>query len=185
LFYKALVQAFLRRNDKPIINFKLNIMKKYAVIFTVAVVALLASYSFISEEKFPSDIPEESIAVFESDYLKTIHNADLNKHLETNFPDLFDAVVSVDAQSSPDSGFYFIVFGEKNGEKIIDLLKVEFEDIQNETYTYMNFDTIDRGQSPLYCTTGGLFCPPGCNYNPFAPCLAKCGVWTGLVCITP
>lgn len=160
-------------------------MKKYAVIFTVAVVALLSSYSFTSEDKFPSDVPEESIVVFESDYLKTIHNLELNKYLETNFPDLFDTVASVDAQSSPDAGFYYIVFGEKNGEKVIDLLKVEFEDIQNETYTYINFATVEKGQNPpQYCTMGGLACPPGCNYNPFAPCLAKCGYWTGIFCIT-
>jgi len=157
-------------------------MKKYAVILTVAVVALLVSYSFTSEDKFPNHISEESIAVFEADYLKTIHNANLNKHLETNFPDLFDTVVSVDAQSSPESGFYYIVFGEKNGERIINLLKVELEDVQNETYTYINFDTIDRSQSLVeYCTKGGPLCPPGCTYG--SPCFAICGIWDGNGCI--
>ncbi|MEM7187091.1 MAG: hypothetical protein AAF466_10570 [Bacteroidota bacterium] len=160
-------------------------MKRYALLFSVAVVALLVSYSFSNVEKFPDNVSAESVTMFEDHYLKTINNEDLNIQLAQNFSNLFDEVTSVDAQFSPSDGYYYIVFAEKDGKKIIDLLKVEEHDVSNETYSYIDFTNIEVNESTQYCTTGGLTCPSGCNYNPFVPCLAKCGIWNGFFCISP
>lgn len=150
-------------------------MKKTALILTVAIVALLASYSFSTIDKYPDYVSSDSIALFKAQYLKTINNNDLNHQLEQNFSNLFDKVTAVDGQFSHETGYYYIVFGEKNNEKSIQLLKIEKEDLDNETYTYIDFTNIEVDEFTQYCWTGGINCPPGCTYTT-APCWAICGV---------
>jgi uncharacterized phage infection (PIP) family protein YhgE len=66
-------------------NFRLNlyqfntfIMKKAVLISPVAIVALLAVYSFSTIDKYPDSVTKSTVAMFNSHYLKTINNTDLN-----------------------------------------------------------------------------------------------------------
>jgi hypothetical protein len=102
-------------------------MKKAVIIFSVAIVALMAVYSFSTIDKYPDYVSEDSVTMYKSEYLKTINNHDLNMQLEQNFLPLFDKVTSVDAQFSQEIGYYYIVFGEKNNAKTIQLLKIELQ----------------------------------------------------------
>ena len=147
-------------------------MKKASLIISVIAV-LVVAYSFTAIDKFPDNIPEESVTLFNSEYVKTINNDDLNRQLEQNFLPLFDKVTAVDAQYSEANGYYYIVFGEKDSTKKIELVKVNAEDIKNQTYTYFDFSGVTVTEATEYCYRGSLCV--GCVYQPAVPCGIICG----------
>ena len=148
-------------------------MKKVALILCVAVIAVISLYSFTAIDKYPDDISEDRISMFESHYVKTVENDELNNQLERNFLPLFDKVSSVDAQYSEETGYYYVVFGTKDNQKKIELLIIEKVDFDNETYTYFDFEGFEVTESTEYCYRGALCV--GCEYQPAQPCLAICG----------
>jgi hypothetical protein len=160
-------------------------MKKAVLIFSVAIVALLAVYSFSTIDKYPDYVSEDGVTMFKSHYIKTIDNNELNMQLEQNFLPLFDKVTSVDAQFSPESGYYYVVFGEKNNAKTIQSLKIEKEDVDNETYSYIDFTNIEVNDQTLYCRDRiAPACPSGCIYYTQDDwCLKICGPYVNHVCI--
>ncbi|MBX2829456.1 MAG: hypothetical protein KTR22_14925 [Flavobacteriaceae bacterium] len=165
-------------------------MKK--LLFSFALVAIsLTIFSFSSlktDEKYPDDVPSEYIEAFKSDFIKTIHSEALKVTLESNFCSLFDKVYAVDAQMNPEAGFYYLVFGEKNGVNKIELLKTSQSDIDNEAYTYIDFTNIEVNATTEYCRAGnGYPFPPVCQGG----CLPRdnnclgilCGIRVGNQCI--
>jgi hypothetical protein len=136
----------------------------------------MAVYSFSTIDKYPDYVSEESVTMYKSEYLKTINSHDLNTQLEQNFLPLFDNVTFVDAQFSQEIGYYYIVFGEKNNAKTIQLLKIEKEDVDNETYTYFDFEGFTVTENTVYCWRGGPLCLP-CQLQCCAACNIICGPW--------
>jgi len=148
-------------------------MKKFGIIYSVAVLAMIALYGFNSNDKYPDSIDEGRVAMFESHFIKTISKNELNRQLERNFLPLFDKVTSVDAQHSDDWGYYYLVFGEKNNIEKIELLKIEKEDVVNETYTYFDFEGFTVTENTLYCYRGGTCV--GCVIPDSLDCPILCG----------
>jgi hypothetical protein len=151
-------------------------VNKAVIIFSVAIVALIAIYSFSTIDKYPDNVPEENVTMYKSEYLKTINSHDLNMQLEQNFLPLFDKVTSVDAQFSQEIGYYYIVFGVKNNTKKIELLKIEKVDVENETYTYFDFEGFTVTENTVYCWRGFFLCLP-CQLQSEAACIIICGPW--------
>ena len=161
-------------------------MKKLILIAALIAVSF-GSFSYIADTKFPEGISAEKVAVYNTEYLKTIDNDLLNEQLSKNFAPLFDQVSFVDAQYSETIGYYYIVFGTTNESDTMQLLKVEKEDIDNETYSYIDFSNIKVSETTIYCFRGytpGATCPQfGCNPMGPSECEAPiCGVYANNEC---
>lgn len=165
-------------------------MKKSILVLCAVAIGFLAISFENPENDYPSYLSEELVTIFESEYLETIEDSSLNILLENNFPPLFDKVEYVNAQKNKDGEYYYIVFAEKNGKKIINLLKVNESDVKNKTYSYINFSKINA-KSAVYCAyanenaTGGSIppCPSECDYHSTMCIGIICGVYQGGQCI--
>lgn len=140
----------------------------------------------------PSEYSAELVSKIQQDYLYTVQNDDLTQHLESNFTELFDEVKVVTAHfDAANEVYYYTVAGEKDGTATIERLKVYENDIQNETYTYLNFENIRShfGEAAVrYCVTLDVFpnapsyCPSGCNLPVVCPGMV-CGVYENGNCV--
>lgn len=115
---------------------------------------MLMLFSFSTKSKYPDSLSSEHVEFFESERIKTISDAALNDRLEYLFSPLFDEVSSINAQYSNTSGYYYLVFGSKDGIEKIDILKVEKSDIENGTYSYIDFTGVDPASVVNYCRRG-------------------------------
>ena len=150
-------------------------MKKILSILVLIAVGVVL-YSFTANDRNPENVPERPDITNETTaYIKTIVNNELNVHIQKNFVRFFDKVEYVEARFSDDVGYFYAVFGEKKGEPSIQFIKVEKNDIDNETYTYFDFEGFTATEFTEYCYKGG-FCV-GCEYQPSVPCLVICGPW--------
>ncbi|MBR9855962.1 MAG: hypothetical protein GYB37_15555 [Algicola sp.] len=162
-------------------------MKK-AVLAVCAVAIIFLALSFENpKNEYPNYLSDELITFFESEYLTTIENESLNSLLEKNFSPLFDNVDYVHAQESEEFGHYYIIYAKKDGEPIIELLKINESDIQNETYTYIDFSNIDVNNQTTYCrqsfSTYPGTCPAECKYY-LNGCLGmSCAVYINGQCV--
>lgn len=162
-----------------IISPKTNVnMKKLVVIIFLITVKVGLCYG--TEPKYPLNMSDELINFFDKEFVRTINNNALNDDIQKKFFDLFDHVSGVNVQFSDLNGYYYIVFGSKDGVDKIELLKVNEDDVLNETYTYIDFSNVDR-TSFGYCKIGNGFPPPVCpleciHYTDPGTCLGMiCG----------
>jgi len=121
-----------------------------------------------SSEKYPESLPIEFIEIFENDFVKTVDNKVLINSLEENFSSLFDEIKRVDVQLNSDFGYAYLVIGTKDLKEKVEILKIEKADVENETYTYIDFKNIDTKNAIQFCTTG-----PNISSNPFV-CTGSC-----------
>ncbi len=150
-------------------------MKKTVLIFTV-LVALIAIYSFAANDEYLESNPKETVTSNEVEYIKNIVNNELNVHLQTNFVRFFDEVNYVEALFSKDVGYHYAVYGKKDGSLNVQFLKIEKDDIENETYTYFDFEGITVTELTKYCYRGGGCV--GCQLlDPSFDCRYICGPW--------
>ncbi|HAS39235.1 MAG TPA: hypothetical protein DCS93_02095 [Microscillaceae bacterium] len=163
-------------------------MKK--IIFSLTLVlCTLAFFSFNTTKSiYPSFVSAELAKFFKGDYIKTVKDEALNLHLEKNFLPLFDDVTFLHAQKNAKEGYYYIVFGTKDGKETMALLKASQQDIETNTYSYIDFSKIKVTKSTWYCRSGRLNAPAGicegltCSPH-FDRCLGLvCGVWNGVDC---
>lgn len=153
-------------------------MKKLIILFLLTTVQV--GLCNATEPKYPADLPDELISFFDKEFVRTINNNFLNNDIQKKFFDLFDHVMGVNVQFSDVHGYYYLVFGSKDGMNKIELLKVNKEDVLDETYTYIDFSQINRNLSG-YCKIGNGFPPPVCplkciNYEDPGTCLGMiCG----------
>jgi len=164
-------------------------MKKSIYVLALAVLTLFV-YSFTTPntERYPSDLPIEYVEVLEKDFIKTVDNESLLNTIETNFVTLFDDVTRIDAQHSEKSGYYYMVLGSKDGQPKFEILTVNVSDIENETYTYIDFTNVDV-KTVQYCTSGPdvspfpFVCTGPCEFRT-SNCLgAICGMYIFGVCV--
>ncbi|MEM9391229.1 MAG: hypothetical protein AAGA02_12190 [Bacteroidota bacterium] len=131
--------------------------------------------------KYPSSLSKETVEFLKNEYYLSIVSNSLFKDLENKFKYFFDEVSSVNANYSSISGYYYVVFGEKDGIEKIELLKVEESDVINKTYTYIDFSNITVSEQTVWCKSANGFppgCPPECiaYTNQFACIGIMCGV---------
>ena len=159
-------------------------MKNLILIIALVATGALAMNFYVTNDKnskFPPSLHEAYVELFAKDHIKTIVHGPLKTKLEKDFKLLFDEVSSVDAQYSEENGYYYIVFGQKDGVDKIDLLKVHKSDIENKTYTYLNLENVEVTSAVFYCRSGNGHPnpPPGICTGPCAPNLNRC---LGLIC---
>lgn len=164
-------------------------MKKVIYVLALAVLTVTAiSFTTSDTEKYPDNLPLEYVEVLKKDFIKTTESQSLFASIETNFISLFDEVTRIDAQYSEKSGYYYMVLGSKDGQVKFEILTVEVSDIENETYTYIDFTNIDVN-TVQYCTSGPdvspfpFVCTGPCEFRT-SNCLgAVCGVYIFGVCV--
>ena len=162
-------------------------MKKAVLVLCAVAIGFLVLSFENPKKEYPSHLSDELITFFESEYLTTIENESLNSLLEKNFSPLFDEVDYVHAQKNEEVGYYYIAFAKKDGEQIIKLLKINESDIQNETYSYIDFSNIDVNSQTIYCrqsiSTLPNACPLECSYNTNGCRGFECGVYVDGECV--
>ena len=143
---------------------------------------VLLFFSFVDKPKFPANVTPEEVSLFNNEFIETIHNETLNATLEEYFVRFIDDVTSVDVQFSEVGGYYYyIAFGTKNKQDVVQLLKIEKEDYLNQTYTYIDFSKVSDFNAIEICYTGTLC--PGCNRSVCCvSCNIACGLWDGHSC---
>jgi hypothetical protein len=156
-------------------------MKKVLLILTIVTVGF-AVYSFTEKNTTPK-ITSEKTTTISDDIIKTIENADLNDHIQKNFVRYFDDVDYITAHYSNVKGFYYYqVYGSKNGINTTQALKVNKSDLENETYTFIDFTNIKVDKLTEYCWEGVSNCP--CGPDNTRKCTSFiCAVWDGFICI--
>ncbi|MAT89994.1 MAG: hypothetical protein CMC35_04820 [Flavobacteriaceae bacterium] len=162
-------------------------MKKLILIPSILFISLIAiAFTTDNDTVYPEFISEDFAMTLDSEYIKTMENPTLEQTIENNFIALFDDITRVNAQYSKSNGYYYLVIGTKNNVETLQLLKVNKDDIDKSTYTYINFSNIDVDEDTEYCTSGStnpFTCPVACDYYP-SGCIGQiCGVWTGLQCV--
>ncbi|WP_340065710.1 hypothetical protein [Ascidiimonas aurantiaca] len=140
-------------------------MKKHFYLFFAVVLAVVAlSFSKVGTEEleYPDYFTPELKEAFVSQYEKTIRNDVFYEAIENQLSRFFDKVIRVDLQYSEEGGFYYhAVYAEKDGEKIIRLLKLD----QQEDYTHAVLSNLgDCIQAP----------PPGICPSPAFCCTGRC-----------
>lgn len=169
----------------PKINF---IMKKILFVCLLAI-GSLAFYNFsltdAPGEKYPTYLPLETMEVLKKEHVKTVENEALMSSLATKFTSLFDEVTAVHGQYNEDDGHYYVVFGKQDGKAKIELLKANATDIENETYTYIDFSNMNLDYAAaVFCTRGPLnpshpfTCPSDCDARLYQCLGYVCGVLT-------
>ena len=165
-------------------------MKKVFLSLTLVLSSLLMLSFDHAKDIYPDSVTPEMAKVFDRDYVKTVENEALNKHLEKNFLPLFDDVISIRAQQNAIDGYYYMVLGTKNGQKSMVLLKTSQYDVDNNIYTYIDFSNIKVTATSRYCLQGlqdpsfpgicvGAQCKPRTTN-----CLGLiCGISDGMGCI--
>lgn len=122
-------------------------------------------------------------------YFGSIQNQNLFMDLSCKFSILFEEVGSVNVFYSIESGYYFEVKGYKKGITVVQNLKVNPQDVVNESYSYINFEDLNIDyENEEYCYEPifppGSLCEPnlGCTYIPYDPgCLVFiCGIKTSI-----
>ncbi|QNJ96823.1 hypothetical protein [Constantimarinum furrinae] len=159
-------------------------MKK-ALLIVMVVVLGFSVYSFTTNDLYQTKSLEEKILINEDDLIKTIINQDLNKELQKNFVRYFDEVNYVNARSNGDL-YYYQVIGAKKGVETSINLKIEKIDIENETYTFIDFTDIKVDEFTQYCFRAipNTTCTQECIVPPALYCESVlCGVWNGTKCI--
>lgn len=133
-------------------------------------IILFTNVEFTKAEK----IMDPSLTNLEG-YFGTIKNQDLYMDLACKFSAIFNEVENVDLFYSKESGYYYGVTGFKDDNQIIEFLKINHEDVLNESYTYINFNNISKDFSTIqYCyeptNPESPNCQPGngCTYIPYA-----------------
>lgn len=134
-------------------------MKKILFVCLLAI-GSLAFYNFslvdAPGEKYPTYLPLEAMETLKKEHVKVVESEALISTLATNFSPLFDEITAVHGQYNEDDGHYYVVFGEQDGVAKIELLKAWESDIENETYTYIDFTNIKVNNDIVYCTRGPL-----------------------------
>ncbi|GAB5400285.1 MAG: hypothetical protein Aureis2KO_18700 [Aureisphaera sp.] len=148
-------------------------MKK--IIYAFLIVALgVVFYSFTANDTNVDTTLTEMSTTNEDVLLKTIDKPELNRLIEKNFIRFFDEVNYIDALYSEAEGYYFAVYGQKNNKESLQFLKVEKDDVDNETYTYFDFEGITITENTEYCYRGAECI--ACTYQPCCPgCNIICG----------
>ncbi len=157
------------------------------IVATLFVVFLLMGFNNSSEKtKYPESLSLEVIEKFESEYIKTMDNEALKTYLQKNFIRYFDEIESISAQYSDVFGYYYLVIGTKSNHSSLELLKIEKEDIENESYTYIDFSGLDINEDTEYCRKSvpeNLPCA-ACDRYPDGTCFGvTCGIWNGIQCV--
>lgn len=138
--------------------------------------------SFTKNPKYPEDVPQASVALFNSEYIETINNDVLNSTLENYFVIFFDEVISVDVQFSKiGSYYYYIAFGKKDKNDVIQLLKIHKKDYLNQTYTFIDFSKVNDFNAIELCYVGDR-CPVCTHERCCYSCSTVCGLWDGFNC---
>lgn len=171
---------------------KIKKMKK-SILFLFVSVFTLTLFGFSKKEfgdKYPKDMPADYVEILKKDFIKTMDSKSLIDKLEKNFHPLFDEINSVDAQLNSDFGYYYIVFGKKDNQDKVEILKINNSDIENNTYTYINFENVHVSAATEYCLSGP-------DSSPFrdvciGPCAERdncwgsiCGILLNGVCVNP
>lgn len=163
-------------------------MKKITLLFACVLISTIF-FSFNEFSKLDSFNSSENTEKLNSDLIKTVHNKELNLFLEAHFISLFDKVDELQVVFLPDIGYCYVVYGSKKNIKTINYLKIEEEDVINETYTYIDFSNIEITEDTQYChkprVTPSL-CPNTCEYygSGSENCdLITCGVYNGGQCL--
>ncbi len=73
-------------------------------------------------------------------FVKTMSNEQLSVTIENNFCVLIDNVKSIEAYTNSGLGSYYLVKGKKDAIGVVFKLKVTDLEIQNEAYTYIDFE---------------------------------------------
>lgn len=149
---------------------------------TCSLAVVLFSFSLTEryEQKFPKFFPADYVKVLKKDFIKTVKSEKLIANVQTNFQTLFDKVKAIDGHYNADADYYYyVIFGKKNNLDKMEILKIEKADLDNETYTYIDFTNIDV-ENTTYCTSGP-------DSSPFSfvctgPCEARSEVCLGAVC---
>lgn len=165
-------------------------MKKIFLSLTLILSSLLILSFDNTKNVYPDSVTPDMAKVFDRDYVKTMKNEVLNQQLEKNFLPLFDDVTSVRVQKNAVDGYYYMVLGTKKGKKNIALLKTSQYDVDNNTYTYINFSNIKVTAASRYCLQGldDPSHPRVCQGSQCKPratnCLGLiCGISDGMGCI--
>lgn len=150
--------------------------------FFLICMGLLVCSSFIDKPKYPADVSEDVVSLWESEFIETINNEELNTTLETYFVRFFDDVESIDVQFSKEGKYYYyIAFGTKNKHDVIQLMKIEKDDYLNQTYTYIDFSKVKDLNAVELCYEGAL-CPVCTHDRCCWSCSTVCGLWDGFNC---
>lgn len=154
-------------------------MKKIYVFLLLTTIGV-ALYSFTKNDEYSEASPKD-LTSYEVLYVKTIKDMELNVQLQSNFVRFFDRVNSIDVRFTADIGYFYAVYGVKDGNQVVKNLYVEKEDVENETYTYIDFSNISVDESTEYCYKGS-----SCNTCTYLPCCVDCnvlcGVWKDTYC---
>jgi hypothetical protein len=120
-------------------------------------------------------------------YFGSINNQDLFMDFSCKFSNLFEEVGNINVFLTINGEYFYQVHGYKNEIGVIQNFKINPDDVPNEVYTYINFESFDQELDMVeYCYEpvfpAGPSCDPnlGCTYVPYSiDCFVFiCGVKT-------
>jgi len=141
-------------------------MKKHVYVLCAvafAVVALSFTKTDTEELEYPEFFTSELKEAFASQYVKTVVSPVFYGEIENQLSSFLDKVIRVDLQYSKEGGFYYhSVYAEKDGKKIIRLLKLDSqEDYSNVSLS--GFGDCIQAPPPGVCPGPALCCTGRCE----------------------
>lgn len=121
-------------------------MKKLMIFLTAIVVVLLLVVAMI-----PKPVSDKTIQRLKtkSDFVKVVDNDALKDVLGRGFSDLADEISFVSVHHKPaDHYYYYAVAGAKDGQEVVFYAKAHKSDIEDETYTYIDFASLKKSLHP-------------------------------------
>lgn len=102
---------------------------------------------------------------FNSDFIASIFNCELEERFETQFPDLISDVTQVSVHRNARNDYYYAVYGlDIEGQSVVEYFKTTEEEVATEKYNYieMNENTMRNLFNRQWCREKTS--PP---WNPF------------------
>ena len=152
-------------------------MKKYLYLFGAVALAFFAM-SFLKtgddELEYPDYFSSDLKEAFASQYVETIEDKMVHSRIESELPTFFDEVLRVDLHYTEEGGYhYHSVYAEKDGKKIVRLLKLDKQD----DYSSVDFSGLDEcfaEPPPGVCPGPGLCCTGPCQKTKPGPPFLLC-----------
>jgi hypothetical protein len=103
-----------------------------------------------------------------SEFVSSVDNAELEARFEKQFPEIVAEVSHIDVHQNTHGDYYYTVYGSnEEGSLVVDYFKTTDEEVQTETYDYIQMTATTSWPRRRKCRESFTFPPNGSWCNPY------------------